>query len=454
MLGSSGVRRRLPGALQNRDYALLVLGVLATNLATQMLAVAIGWQVYNIRHQAFDLGLIGLLEFAPVFALALPAGAMTDRVSRKLMLTAAVVLLAAIAAALIIVSETGARELWPFLALAAASGVAEALSFPAMRALPPVLVSRSELPSALALLSVVSQTGTVAGPALGGLLFAIHPEVAYAVALGLFVCAAIATLLISLHGRAAAVARAVKPISELLGGIHFIAATPMLLGAILLDLFAVLFGGAVALLPVFAQSILHVGPVGLGVLRSAPALGAVVAGILLVRAPLRTRAGPTLIAMVAVFGSSMVVFGLSRWMLVSLAALLVSGFVDMFSVNIRGTTATMITPDHVRGRVGSVESVFIGASNQLGAFESGTAAALFGTVAAVVAGGAITIAIALSWTKLFPSLARLGRMSELRPVETGDSAAQGSEPAPPMLHSTLAGSSADLAADMTDGTAP
>jgi len=454
MVGSSGGRRRLPEALHNRDFALLVFAGLATNLAIQMLAVAIGWQVYNIHHRAFDLGLIGLLEFGPVFVLALPAGALTDRVSRKLMLTAAAILLAAIAAALIVVSEDGARQLWPFLALAAASGVAEALSFPAMRALAPLLVSRGELPSALAVRSVASQIGTVAGPALGGLLFAIAPEVAYAAALGMFVFASIATLLISLHGRATAVARAVSPISELLGGINFIAATPMLLGAILLDLFAVLFGGAVALLPVFAQSILHVGPVGLGVLRSAPALGAVLAGILLVRAPLRLPAGPTLIAMVAVFGSSMVVFGLSRWIVVSLAALLVSGFVDMFSVNIRSTTATMITPDHVRGRVGSVESVFIGASNQLGAFESGTAAALLGTVPSVVAGGAITIAIALSWTKLFPSLAKLGRMSELRPVDTGDRAEDAEQPAPPTLQGTLAGPSAEVSAPATDRTAP
>ena len=431
MLGSFGSGRRLPRALHNRDVALLVLGLLTTNLALQMLAVAIGWQVYDIHHRAFDLGLIGLLEFGPVFLLALPAGTLTDRVSRKLMLAAAAILLIAVAAALVLVSESGAHQLWPFLALAAASGVAEAISFPAMRALPPLLVSREELPGALALGSVVSQAGTVAGPALGGLLFAIHPEVTYAAALGLFTLAAAATLLISLHGRATPPSHTVNPVRELLGGIHFIAATPMLLGAILLDLFAVLFGGAVALLPVFAQSILHVGPIGLGVLRSAPALGAVIAGLLLVRAPLRTRAGPTLIAMVATFGASTIVFGLSHWFAVSLVALLVGGFVDMFSVNIRSTTASMLTPDYVRGRVGSVEAVFIGASNQLGAFESGTAAALLGTVPAVVAGGAITVAIALSWTKLFPSLATLGRMSELRPHAPGKAATgELAEPAP------------------------
>jgi len=417
--------------MRNRDFALLALGVLAINLATQMVAVAIGWQVYDIHHRPFDLGLIGLLQFAPVFMLALPAGTLTDRVSRKLILATAAFLLIAVSAALILVSESGARQLWPFLALAAATGVAEALSFPAMRALPPVLVAREELPSALAVESVVWQAGTVAGPALGGLAFAIQPEVAYATALGLFALAAVAVLLISLHGRVTAPVHRSNPVRELLGGIHFIAATPMLLGAILLDLFAVLFGGAVALLPVFAQSILHVGPIGLGVLRSAPALGAVIAGTLLVRAPLRAPAGRTLIAMVTIFGASTVVFGLSHWMAVSLVALLVGGFVDMFSVNIRSTTATMITPDRVRGRVGSVEAVFIGASNQLGAFESGTAAALFGTVPSVVAGGAITIAIALSWTKLFPSLARLGRMSELRPVEIGEAAVIGSgDPTP------------------------
>jgi predicted MFS family arabinose efflux permease len=452
MLGSAGVRVWLPAAMRNRDFALLALTVLATNLATQMMAVAIGWQVYDIHHQAFDLGLVGLLQFAPVFLLALPAGALSDRVSRKLMLAAAAILLAAVAAALTAVSEGGARQLWPFLALAAASGTAEAMSFPAMRALPPLLVSREQIQDAVALESVVSQAGTVAGPALGGLLFAIHPEVTYSTAFGLFALAAIAALLIRRHGRPSARTLKVHPVRELLGGIHFITATPMLLGAILLDLFAVLFGGAVALLPVFAQSILHVGPVGLGVLRSAPALGALIAGILLVRVPLRTRAGPTLIAMVTIFGASTVVFGLSHWLVVSLAALLVGGFVDMVSVNIRGTTAMMVTPDRVRGRVGSVEAVFVGASNQLGAFESGTAAALLGTIPSVVAGGALTIAIALSWTKLFPSLAKLGRMSELRPLDAVGATGDPDKPAPPARTEVLAGANVDPSAQISDPT--
>ena len=189
----------------------------------------------------------------------------------------------------------------------------------------------------------------------------------------------------------------------------------MLLGAIALDLFAVLFGGATALLPVFARSILHVGPIGLGILRTAPALGALIAAVILARRPLRPRAGRTLIAVVAIFGVSMMVFGLSRWLPLSLAALAVGGFVDMISVNIRMTTVALVTPNELRGRVNAVEMVFVSASNELGAFESGVIASLIGTVTAVVAGGVATIAIALSWTRLFPALSRMGRLEDLQP---------------------------------------
>jgi MFS family permease len=420
MLGVSGASRRLPQAMHSRDFALFVAVVLSMNLASQMIAVAIGWQVYQIHHRAFDLGLIGLLEFGPVFVLALPGGALADRVSRRLVLGLSTVLMIAVAATLIVVSAAGAHELWPFLVLATATGVATALSFPATRAMPPALVSRQVLPSALALRSVATQTAMVAGPAIGGLLFAVAPEVAYAVALALFALAAGAVLAIRLRTDVRIPAEPTTQLQALLGGIHFIRATPILLGAILLDLFAVLFGGAVALLPVFAQSILHTGPVGLGILRSAPAAGAVVAGVMLVRRPLPTPAGPTLIAVVGVFGASMIVFGLSHWLALSLAALVLSGAADMISVNIRTTTATFVTPDYVRGRVGAVEAVFVGASNQLGAFESGAAAALLGAVPAVVLGGALTVLIALAWTRLFPGLATLSRMADLRPVSSQD----------------------------------
>jgi MFS family permease len=412
----AAARSRLPPALRRRDFALFALVLLALNLGIQMIAVAIGWQVFDVRHRAFDLGLIGLLEFAPVALLALPGGHLVDRVSRRLVLAAALALLVATAAGLIAVSAAGAHELWPFLVLATAVGTATALEFPTTRALLPNLVDRELLPGALTLSSVATQTAAVAGPALGGLLFALSPRAAYGAALVLFVVALGAVLALRVpRTTRSPVAGGASSVRELLGGVGFIRRSPILLGAITLDLFAVLFGGAVALLPVFAQTVLHVGPAGLGVLRSAPAVGGVVAAVVLVHRPLRGRTGPTLIGVVIAFGTCMVVFGLSRSFALSLAALAISGAVDLVSVNIRSTTASLVTPDHVRGRVGAVEAVFIGASNELGAFESGVAAALIGAVPAVVAGGSLTIAIALAWTRLFPELAALDRMSDLRP---------------------------------------
>jgi hypothetical protein len=207
-------------------------------------------------------------------------------------------------------------------------------------------------------------------------------------------------------------------LESLVAGVRFVMRSRMLLGAITLDLFAVLFGGATALLPVYAQSILHVGPAGLGVLRTAPAVGALVAAVILVRRPLQRRAGPALLLVVGIFGVSMVVFGSSHWFPLSLAALAVGGFVDMVSVTIRKTTVALVTPNELRGRVNAVEMVFISASNELGAFESGLVASLVGTVTAVVAGGVATIAVAASWTRLFPALSRMGRLEDLRPEPT------------------------------------
>jgi MFS family permease len=415
MLGAASLLRRLPPVLRQRDFSLFVLVTLAMNLATQMIAVAIGWQVYDVHHHAFDLGLIGLLEFAPVLLLAIPGGQLADRVSRRLVLGAAMALLACIAAALLLVSLSGAHTLWPFLVLATMNGAASALSFPVTRALPAMLVGRDLVAAAMAVRSVANQTAMVAGPAIGGLLFAIHPEVVYGAALLLFLLGLASVVAMRVRPAADALRSEPPGLRALLAGVHFIRATPILLGAISLDLFAVLFGGAVALLPVFAQSILHTGPAGLGVLRSAPALGAVVAGFVFVRRPLPPRSGRLLLACVTGFGACMIVFGLSRTFALSAGALVLSGALDMVSVNVRTTTVSLATPDWVRGRVGAVEGVFIGASNQLGAFESGSAAALLGAVPAVVCGGAATIVIALSWTRLFPSLAKLDRMEDLRP---------------------------------------
>jgi putative nucleotidyltransferase with HDIG domain len=414
-----GLVRRLPAPLQRRDNALLLTAFFASTLASQMVAVAVGWQVYAIRRNPFDLGLIGLAEFVPLPLLALPAGQLADRLSRRLVFAVSLVLEAVVAALLVVVTLAGATRLWPFLVLAAATGVAAALGSPAARALTPELVPSELLAEALALRSTIGQVAVVAGPALGGVLFALWEELVYALAAGLLV-AALGSVLLLRGGTVAALEAGEGPpgLASLLAGIRFVRRTPVLLGAILLDLFAVLFGGAVALLPVFARTILHVGPAGLGILRSAPAVGAVLAGVVLTRRPLRRRHGRTLLWVVAAFGVSMVVFGISRSFTLSLAALAVSGFVDMISMNIRATTVGLAVPHELRGRVNAVEMVFISASNELGAFESGAAAALLGPVTAVVAGGVATIGIAAAWTKLFRPLAEVDSLEELRPPPT------------------------------------
>jgi MFS family permease len=413
-------RRRLargvPPALRHRDFRSLWVAIVAMGLARQMSAVAVGWQVYSISGDPLHLGLIGLAEFLPLPLLAIPAGALADRVSRRLVLAASLALDVAVALLLLVVTVAGASQLWQFLALAFSSGVAGAVGAPAGRAMAPTLVPIELLAGALAIRSVGAQAAVVAGPALGGLLFSVRPELVYATAAGLFGVALLSALAIRRSDAAIAGAELAPRFASLLAGVRFVRTTPILFGAILLDLFAVLFGGAIALLPLFAQDVLHTGPVGLGILRSAPAAGAVVAAIMLVRRPLRGPAGRTLLLVVAVFGASMVVFGLSRWFGVSLAALAVSGFADMFSMNIRSTTVALVTPDELRGRVNAVEMVFISASNELGAFESGVAAALVGAVPAVVLGGAATIVIAAVWPRFFPELARIGRLEDLRPA--------------------------------------
>jgi MFS family permease len=407
------IRRRLPPALRHRDYVRLWRGFLTAGFAAQMVAVAVGWQVYAIHRSAFDLGLIGLAEFAPLPLLALPAGQLADRLSRVHVFAASMLAEAGVATLLLVVTLGGATELWPFVALAALTGVTQAFGNPAGRSLAPEIVPGDLLAGALALRSVAFQTATVAGPAAGGLLFALRPEAVYGAAIALFVIASASVL--AVPSPRAAAGEPAPPLESLLGGIRLIRATRIILGAITLDLFAVLFGGAVALLPLFARSILHTGPIGLGVLRSAPAAGALVAGVRLARRPLGGRAGRTLLVAVGTFGGSMIVFGFSHWFWLSALALAVSGFADMISMNIRSTTVALATPNELRGRVNAVESVFISASNELGAFESGAAAALLGAVPAVVGGGAVTVALALAWPRIFPSLAKVDQLEEVRP---------------------------------------
>jgi len=391
-------------------------------VSVQMLEVAIGWEVYSNHNSALDLGWIGLAEFIPMFVLALPAGHLADRLPRRAVFGCSLLLSASVAVGLAVLSSSGVTSVLPFLALALGAGTAMAIGTPASRAMPATLVPADLLESAMTLRGVAVQGAQVAGPALGGLLYPISPGFTYGVAAAMCVGAAGCVLAMGAvpvaRDRAGAVSA--PGLRSVLAGVRFVRHTQILFGAILLDLMAVLFGGAVALLPLFARSILHVGPTGLGVLRSAPAVGALLGAVVLTRRPLGGRAGRKLLVVVAAFGASIVVFGISRSFPLSMLALGVSGFVDMFSMNIRSTTVALATPDHLRGRVLAVEMVFISASNQLGAFESGVAAFLLGAVPAVVAGGVATMLIAVSWSRLFPALAGVDRLQDLKPVEAGE----------------------------------
>jgi MFS family permease len=407
------VRQRLPPALRVRGFALLWTALLTNGFATQMMVVAIGWQVYSIRHRPLDLGLVGLAEFLPLPLLALPAGQLADRVSRRAIAAVAGGIQLGIAGLLFAITEAGPHSIWPFLGVGLLNGVASAVGTPAQRALTPELVPTQLLQGAIALRSIAGQIGVVAGPAIGGVIFAIEPLAVYAVAGVLLFIALLAIL---------GLPRTVLPLQEepvdwdtLVAGIRFITQTRVVLGAILLDLVAVLFGDPIALAPVFAKTILGGGPVVLGALRAAPSAGALAGALLLARRPLPFPAGRTLLAVVAIFGGATIVFGLSRSLPLSLAMLAIAGFADMISMNIRATTVAVLTPLSLQGRVNAVEWVFISASNELGAFEAGGMASLLGTVRAVVLGGALMIGFAASWPRFFPELSHLGRLEELEP---------------------------------------
>ena len=405
-----------------RDFRLWWLALLGMGISLQAIEVAIGWEVYALHRSTLDLGWIGLAEFVPLFLLALPAGQLADRAPRRLIFAGSLLLAAGVGVGLALVSGSGTTEVWPYLALAVGAGAAMALGWPAARAMPPTLVSVDLLQNAMTMRSIASQAGMVVGPALGGLLYGVSPGLVYLLAAGS--CVISSGIVMAMHPHPAADLDddgEVPPanVESVLEGLRFVRRTQILLGAILLDLLAVLFGGAVALLPVFARSILHVGPTGLGVLRAAPAVGALLAAAWITRHPIERRAGRTLLLVVGLYGVSIIVFGLSRTFVISLLALGVSGFVDLYSMNIRSTTVALASPDRLRGRVNAVEMVFISASNQLGAFESGLAAYLVGTIPAVVGGGVMTILLALSWGRLFPALANVDRLEDVRPPEAG-----------------------------------
>jgi MFS family permease len=396
-------------ALRVRDFRLSVLGSFLVVIAEQMLGVAVGWELYERTHDPLALGLVGLVEIVPVLLLALPAGHVADRRERKWIVVAAALGVAACAAGLAGLSL--ARGPLPAVyALLGGIGVARAFQSPAFSALAAQVVPPTHFGSAATWSSGAWQGASILGPALGGLLVALWGGAAgvYAASAGVLLLVA---LLFSLL-RPRATARSVEPLSRdsVLAGARFIRRTPEILAAITLDMFAVLLGGATALLPVFAIDILGVGAPGLGWLRAAPAVGAVTAALVMALRPPLQRAGRTLLLVVTGFGLATIVFGLSRNMLLSLAMLTMLGALDNVSVVIRSTLLMTRTPDDLRGRVNAVHSVFVGISNELGAFESGVAAALLSTVGAVVAGGVGTILIVALVAVRAPELARLGRL--------------------------------------------
>ena len=375
----------------------------AATSANQMLMVAVGWQMYGLTHSAWDLGLVGLLQFVPALALVLVAGHVVDGFHRGriIALCMAAQVLITLVLALATLRGWASRDL--LLGTSVLLGVVKAFQMPAQQSLPPLLVPPALLPRALAFASTGSQAAIVAGPAIGGFVYALGAAAVYGLCTVLFVLAGALVAGVR-YGHAPRASRAVT-LDTLLAGVRFVRNKPVVLGAISLDLFAVLLGGATALLPIFAKDVLFVGPWGLGLLRAAPAAGAFALSVALTRWPITRRAGHVLLGAVALYGAATLVFGLSTSFALSLVALVVVGAADMVSVVIRQSLVQLDTPDEMRGRVSAVNSVFIGGSNQLGEFESGATAALLGPVGSVVLGGIGTLVVAAAWVRLFPALA-------------------------------------------------
>ena len=374
----------------------------------QIGAVAVGWQVYELTNSALDLGLVGLAQFIPMAMLVFVAGHAADRFDRRRVVQISQLIAAAVAVFLAWGSFAGWLNATEIFAAVAVLGAATAFESPASAAMLPLVTPAGLLQRGTALSSATFQIATIAGPALGGLLYAAAPGAPYAIMAGFWVLAAILNGLIALKREAAP---AEPPtLAALFAGVGFVRRNPSILGTISLDLFAVLLGGVTALLPIYARDILHTGAWGLGVLRGAPAVGALIMAVTLARYSIKRRVGMRMFQAVIVFGLATVIFALSHWLWLSMLALVVLGAADMVSVVIRVSLVQLGTPNEMRGRVGAVNYLFINASSQLGEFESGVAAALLGAVPAAALGGIGTIAIALLWMKLFPTLRDVERL--------------------------------------------
>jgi len=383
-------------------------------LSSEMISVAVGWQIYALTHRPLDLGLAGLAQFAPGVLLFLVAGHTADRHSRQSILRTCYGAFAICAAALLALTLHGLASVWPIYAVLLANGAVRAFNGPAGQAFLPQLVKAEHFHNAVTWSSSFFQTATILGPTIGGLIygFAGSPAPVYACATVAYLIAVflLSAIRIDITSRRNVEVSA----GVILEGLRYIWRNKLILGCMSLDLFAVLLGGAVALLPVYAREILRTGPNGLGVLRAAPGLGAVTVAILLAHYPLRRRVGLRMLCCVFGFGVFTIVFGLSHNLALSLIALIFIGACDMVSVIVRSTLVQLKTPDEMRGRVSAVNMIFVGASNEVGQFESGITAQWFGTVPAVILGGAGTIAIVLAWNWLFPSLRRVDKPTELR----------------------------------------
>lgn len=392
--------------LKHRAFLFFLLSRSLSRFSSQIAAVAIGWQIYDLTGSAFALGMVGLVQFLPTALLVFVAGHAADRYERKRLVQLCQLAEAATALYLAISTYYGAVGEVQIFVATFVLGIAGAFESPTTAALLPLIAPEGSLQRATAFSSGAAQIATITGPALGGFAYAIAPHIAYGIMVLFWILGMIFTGVI--RPRPQAIARAAD--DDIYAGVRFIRSNPAILGTISLDLFAVLLGGVTALLPIYARDILQTGPMGLGILRAAPAVGALVMTMVLARHTINRRVGMRMFQAVIVFGIATVVFALSHWMWLSVLSLAILGAADTISVVIRFSLVQLATPDEMRGRVGAVNFLFINASNQLGQFESGLTAALFGAMPAAVLGGVGTIAIALLWMKLFPSLRKVERL--------------------------------------------
>jgi MFS family permease len=395
--------------LRHAPFLFFLLSRSLSRFSSQIAAVAIGWQIYDITGSAFDLGMVGLVQFLPTALLVFVAGHAADRFERKRVVQLCQLVEAATALFLAVSTFAGWLTVSQIFIATFVIGIAGAFESPATAALLPLIAPKGSVQRATAISSGAAQVATITGPALGGLAYVLAPSLPYLVIVVFWLAGAVLTGFIhtekqepSKEGDAVA--------DDIFAGVRFIRNNPAILGTISLDLFAVLLGGVTALLPIYARDILQTGPLGLGILRAAPAVGALLMTIVLARHSINRRVGLRMFQAVIVFGAATVIFALSHWMWLSVLALAMLGAADTISVVIRFSLVQLSTPDEMRGRVGAVNFLFINASNQLGQFESGVTAALFGAVPAAVLGGVGTIAIALLWMKLFPALRRVERL--------------------------------------------